>query len=139
MKLVGYFLIGIALALMVDGVTSCKKSENNPVESEPIKPPIETEVIKDLEDDSQKAELAFKSGNTAEVKKVISETAAKIYGTELENVKPKFNAFAEALKNKKLIAYSELYAEYEITVDGKNYFIAFGRQNDNGDWKLVRF
>jgi len=139
MKLIGYFLIGIALALMVDGVTSCKKSENNPVEPEPLKPPIETDVIKDLEDDSQKAELAFKSGSTSEIEKVISETAAKIYGAELENVKPKFNTFADALENKKLIAYSELYAEYEITVEGKNYFIAFGRQNENGDWKLVRF
>jgi hypothetical protein len=139
MKMVGYFLIGLTLAFMVDGVTSCKKSENNPVEPEPLKPPIETEVIKDLEDDAQKAESAFKSGSTAEVKKVISETASKIYGADLENVKHKFSAFADALKNKKLVGYSELYAEYEITVDGKTYFVAFGKQNENGDWKLVRF
>lgn len=134
MKSIKYLLLGILLAFMVDSFTSCKKNESNPVVSEP-----EIEVITDLEDDALKTIAAFKSGNVSEVKKIISETANTIYGSELESVKPKFDSFAEALKNKKLIAYSDFYAEYEISVDGKSYFVAFSKQNEDGDWKLIRF
>jgi len=138
MKSIKYLLIGVLLAFMVDSFTSCKKNESNPVEPDPSKPP-ETEVINDLEDDALKTIAAFKSGSVDEVKKIISESANAIYGSDLESAKPKFVPFSEALKNKKLIAYSEMYAEYEIIVDGNSYLVAFSKQNEAGDWKLIRF
>lgn len=138
MKSIKYSLTGLLLAFILHNFSSCKKNESNPVEQNSTNP-LETEVIQDLEDDAKKTETAFKSGNVAEVKKVISESANSIYGTDLESAKPKFNSFAEALKNKKLISYSELYAEYQITVDGKSYFVSFAKQSDSGDWKLIRF
>lgn len=138
MKLYKYLFLGAISAFMIHNFTSCKKNESNPVEQYPSNP-TEKEVILDLEDDAKKTESAFKSGSITEVKKVISESAISIYGNDLENVKPKFNSFAEALKNKKLISYSELYAEYQITIEGKSYFVSFAKQTENGDWKLIRF
>lgn len=138
MKSIRYLLLGIFLAFMSESFTSCKKDSSNPVE--PVSPkPIETEIINDLEDDALKAIAAFNSGSVEEVKKIISTSANAIYGNDLESAKPKFASFAEALKNKKLIAYSEMYAEYEITVEGKSYFVAFSKQNEAGEWKLIRF
>lgn len=138
MKSIKYLLIGAFIAFMVHSFSSCKKNDSNPIEPNPSDP-IETEVIQDLEDDAKKTETAFKSGSVIEIKKVISEAANSIYGNDLESVKPKFNSFAEALKNKKLISYSDQYAEYQITVEGKSYFVSFAKQSENGDWKLIRF
>ena len=138
MKTIKYLLIGVLFAVVADNLTSCKKESSNPVDPDPTNPP-ETEVIADLEDDAVKVQTAFQSGSVTEVKKVISETASSIYGNDLESVKGKFSGFAEALKTKKLIAFSELYAEYEISENGKTYFVAFAKQNETGEWKLVRF
>lgn len=136
MKYLTNILLGVLIAFSIDALTMCKKSSDNPTEP---KQENNTSEIQDLEDDAEKTVNAFKSGSITEIKKVISEEAAAIYGNELENVKSKFSSFSEALKNKKLIAASDFFAQYEITVDGKTFIVAFAKKNENGDWKLARF
>lgn len=46
--------------------------------------------------------------------------------------------FGEALAGKKLIYGTPFYAEYEITIDGEKFTVAFAQSGD-GVWKLVRF
>ena len=46
--------------------------------------------------------------------------------------------FANALKNKKLVFANEMYAEYELTIDGNVFTIAYSNSGD-GVWKLHRF
>jgi hypothetical protein len=66
------------------------------------------------------------------------ENHVDLFTEDLEQYLDKFPAFTEALKNRKIIASEELYAEYELTIDGETYTIAYGQSGD-GVWKLMRF
>ena len=137
MKYLSNILLGVLLAFSIDVLTMCKKDSGSP--TEPAGNPNNVTEIQDLEDDAEKTVNAFKSGDISEINKVISDEASTIYGNDLDKVKNKFDSFSEALKNKKLIASSDFYAEYEITVNGETYIVAFAKKSENGDWKLARF
>lgn len=44
----------------------------------------------------------------------------------------------EAIASRRLVHAIQLYAGYEVTVDGTKYTVALARGGD-GDWKLVRY
>lgn len=84
-------------------------------------------------------ENAFMSGEQDQVKEVLTETALKQYDKELSAIsKEGFKKFGDAFKSREIKAFSDLYAEYSIMLDGKPFTVAVARQKD-GSWKLMRF
>jgi hypothetical protein len=60
------------------------------------------------------------------------------YATVLAQVpQSRLIALGNAMKNRTLKIYSELYAEYAFSENGKTYTVALARQED-GSWKIVR-
>ncbi len=84
-------------------------------------------------------EIAFLSGEESQVKEVLTENALKQYDKELSAInKEGLVRFGDAFKSRELKAFSDLYAEYSILIDGKPFTVAVARQKD-GSWKLMRF
>jgi hypothetical protein len=84
-------------------------------------------------------EIAFLSGEKSQVKEVLTENALKQYDKELSAInKEGLVRFGDAFKSRELKAFSDLYAEYSILIDGKPFTVAVARQKD-GSWKLMRF
>jgi hypothetical protein len=84
-------------------------------------------------------EFAFLSGDKSQVNEVMTENALKQYDKELSAIsKEGLIRFGDAFKSRKLNAFSDLYAEYSVMLDGKSFTVAVARQKD-GSWKLMRF
>lgn len=126
------FVLGFLLAFITANLTMCpEESATNP--SEP--PPVETEQVKQF---NTTVKTAFESGDKSAVINLMYEDYQDIYGEMLNKSTADMQAFAKALENRKLIFANELYAEYEITIDGNVYTIAYSNNGDN-IWKLHRF
>lgn len=126
------FVIGIVLATISSLLTHCP--EQNP--SGPIDDPgEETEQVKQFNID---VITAFESGNKQSVIDLMYDEYKEIYSQELNATPGQMQAFANALKDRKLIYANEMYAEYEITIEGQIYTIAYSNSGE-GDWKLHRF
>lgn len=126
------FLIGFVLAFMMTTLTQCpQENPTGPIDE----PAVETESIKQF---SSKIITAFESGNKQNVLDLMYDEYKEIYSKDLEDAPEKMPTFAEALKNRKVIFANELYAEYELTIDGTKFTISYSNEG-NGNWKIERF
>ena len=132
-----YFFTGLSFSLMMIIIVTCSSDKSNPTEPD-NNDPTEVPIIQQIEEDTQLITAAFKSGTYDEVKNTLSPGALNKYGDDLKNQTEKYSAFASALENKKLIAFSSFYAEYEIEIDGKKYSVAFSKVTETGKWQLVK-
>jgi len=132
-KIIRAFGIGFVLAFIMQFFTMCPTdSGNNPAENPPIE---ETAEIKAYSD---QVVNAFKSGNEQQVIALMYDEHKEAYTKDIIFTTEKMNQFASALENRKLISLNELYAEYELTIDGITFTIAYANSGD-GVWKLFRF
>lgn len=132
--LLRYFVLGIFIGMLVHSSGSCRKDD-----LEPEVPVSEKIDVGKINDGAKTVETAFQSGELLEIKKIMTDTALELYGTDLSSVdKTNLKKLGEALKTRKIKVYTDLYAEYEYTKDGMAYTIALARQED-GSWKLMRF
>lgn len=126
------FVIGIVLATFSSLLTHCpKQNPSGPIDD----PGEETEQVKQFNID---VITAFESGNKQSVIDLMYDEYKEIYSQELNATPGQMQAFANALKDRKLIYANEMYAEYEITIEGQIYTIAYSNSGE-GDWKLHRF
>lgn len=126
------YFFGIVLAAISSFLTHCP--EDNP--TAPIdNPGQETEQVKKFNND---VISAFQSGNKQSVLDLMYDEYKEIYSEELETTPDKMEIFANALKNRKLIFANEMYAEYEVTIDGQIFTITYSNSGE-GNWKLHRF
>lgn len=132
-KSLNLFLLGFLVSFIMLNFTNCPDKVAGPNDEKPTG--IETTELKAF---SKRAENAFLSGNRDSVFAITYEGFAKVAKEYVPNDPELLKKFGESLTNKKLIYAGSMYAEYEITLDGKTYTIAFGQSGD-GIWKIVRF
>jgi hypothetical protein len=133
--IVGFFLLGIILSMAAQNFYSCKKSDN-PVSGDENNPP--TVDVTAINNGASSAEQALLSGDTSKVRQMLTPESQIYYATVLAQVpQSRLIALGNAMKNRTLKIYSELYAEYEFSENGKTYTVALARQED-GFWKIVR-
>lgn len=126
------FIIGFLLAFIMSNLTHCpEESPTNPGEE----PAFETEQLKDL---NLTTIEAFNSANKDVVLDLMYDEYKEIYGEYLDDNTDKMKAYAKALESRKIIFANDMYAEYEITIEGKVFTIAYSHSGD-GNWKLHRF
>jgi hypothetical protein len=128
---------GFFLFLIMDVSTQCEQYVN--FEYIDDDPGEETSEIRAMKEGAKEAMNAFLTGNSSEVLKVMSDSAAALYEELIGNIEAAdFKALGEAFRERTLSVGSEVYAEFEYEADSKTFTIAFGRQGD-GTWKMVRF
>ena len=126
------FLTGFFLAFMLTALTQCPQENSvGPVD----KSAVETGEVKLF---SQNVIIAFESNDKQTALDLMNDEYKDIYEEVLNTTPDKMQTFAQALKNRKIIFANEMYAEYEITVDGQVFTIAYSNTGE-GDWKLHRF
>ena len=126
-----YTACGFIILFLI--ISSCSSS-SGPVTA---KWKLNVDVNK-INESAAKIQDAFAKADTALVKDNLTESCKKVYGTNLTSIIPKMKDFATAFATRTLVAYSEQYAEYSFSWQGKTYTVALTRQNDN-TWKLTRF
>ena len=127
------FFSGFILAFMLSLLTHCP--ESNPIIPVDDETAVETPAIKQFSND---VIIAFESNDKQTVLDLMYDEYKDIYGEVLNTTPDKMQTFAKALKNRKIIYANDMYAEYEITIDGKVFTIAYSNTGE-GDWKLHRF
>lgn len=133
-KIAKQFLYGFFLAFILFNFTMCPKESISPSED---KTPTGVEST-ELKTFNTSVESAFLSGNADDVLKITYENYAEILKTDLKANPAKIKLFGEAFKNRKLVFVNELYAEYDLTIDGKTFNVALGQSGD-GKWKIIRY
>lgn len=126
------FLTGFFLAFMLTALTQCPQ-ENSVGPDD--KPAVETGEVKQF---SLNVISAFKSGDKQKVVDLMYDEFKDVFGKQLEESTASMADFATALENRKIIKANELYAEYELTINGTTFTIAYSNDGD-GNWKLERF
>ena len=131
------FLVGFIIAFFIDANINCSENES-PTQPEDGNQDIseyqETEAMQKLSDNLI---AAYKSNNKNKVIETLSEEVKEIYSNILNSSTKSLSAYGNALESRKLIFANELYAEYEITIDGEVYTLNYGNGGD-GIWKLLR-
>ena len=110
-----------------DNSTTQSQDQNNSEYSE-------TQAMRNLSDNLI---AAFKSENKDEIINYLSDNVKDVYSDILNNSTQNLSDFGTALEKRKLVFASQLFAEYEITINGEIYTIAYGNGGD-GVWKLLR-
>ncbi len=131
--MIKYFIGGFIAAFMLFNLTQCPEEETTKPKND-----FPKEETAELRTFSENIISVFESKNVAGVSDMMYEEHREFYIPDLEEQTDKMPDFAEALKGRKLIGLNELYAEYEITIDGQTYTIAYGQSGDDV-WKLLRF
>jgi hypothetical protein len=128
-----FFLFGFAIAFILLNFTMCPEKATGPSDdnSTGIEPA-------DLKTFAKRAENAFLSGQKDSVLAITYEEWAEACKDYITSDPEKLKKFGEALSRKKLIYGTNPYAEYEITIDGEKFTVAFAQSGD-GNWKLVRY
>ena len=132
---VGFFVLGILVSLAAQNISSCKKSDNPVSEDENNQTHVDVGAINN---GASSAEQALLSGDTSQVRQVFTPESQTYYAPVLAQIpQSRLIALGNAMKNRTLKIYSELYAEYEFSDGGTTYTVALARQED-GSWKIVR-
>ena len=132
-----YLIFGFLIAFLFHSAGSCKKDS-------PLKEPPPTEnnnnnSVVPINDMVKSVEAAFRTGDMNNIKSVLSEEAWKVYGTDLSQAdKKNLVKFGEALNTRVLKVETDLYSEYNFTMDGTVFSISMAKQKD-GSWKLMRY
>ena len=109
----------------------CFCSKDNP----PTTPIVETSSLRTFSDSLA---TAFKSGNADQILQKINDEYKAVYAQDLADAGAKLQILGDALQSRKLVFSGPLYAEYELSIDGRTYTIAYANSGD-GVWRLVRF
>lgn len=128
-----YFLGGFIAAFMLLNLTQCPEEDSSKPSDET--PAEETEELKAI---SEELISAFEAQDIDKIRSMMYENHVDLFTEDIEQNLDKFPAFTEALRNRKIIASAQHYAEYELTIDGETYTIAYA-QSGNGNWRLLRF
>jgi len=134
-NLLKMYVLGFIVAMFLNMNTTCKK-DDNPVEPAEVTPPAnETAEMTNLSDSLTSA---FKSVDKTRILNCVSDECKATLQEELNNTTADIAAFGAALEKRTLIYSSELYAEYEVEVNGQKYNVAYANCGDS-KWKVVRF
>jgi uncharacterized protein YaaN involved in tellurite resistance len=132
-----FFFFGFCIAFIINLSLSCSDKES-PTQPEVGNPDFsefqESEAMQKLSEDLISA---FKSNNKSKVIEYLSDEVKEIYSEILNSSTKSLSDYGSALESRKLIFANELFAEYEITINGEVYTLDYGNGGDNV-WKLLR-
>jgi len=126
------FAFLVLSSLIFWNTCSNKSSPNSPDDGETYS---ETPALRAFSDSLV---VAFESGNKDSVLAFVNPEYRAVLGEELDAFGTQMPAVGRALEKRVLVFANGLYAEYEATVDGEHYPIAYGNCGD-GRWQLLRF
>lgn len=104
----------------------------------PVDQPVTLVESSSLRTFSDSLATAFKSGNGDQVLQKINDEYRAVYAQDLADAGAKLQILGDALQSRRLIFSSPLYAEYQLSIDGRTYTIAYANSGD-GVWRLMRF
>jgi hypothetical protein len=127
------FIAGFLTLAVVQTSINCGKSDTgtNP-------DPDPTVEVERIHEGALAVEDAFRTGDPAAVRAVMTGEAVAAYGPDLESLAAQMPGFAEAIGTRELVVYTECYAEYRYAAGTRTLSFALAAQED-GVWKLVRF
>lgn len=130
------FCFGFSLATSLNYISSCSKNESltQPIEDIPAQY-SETQEMKSLSDSLV---AAFKAEDKNKVLNCTNDEFKEVYAPILNGTTESLSVFGTALEKRKLVFSNLLYAEYEVSINGTIYTIAYANCGD-GKWQLVRF
>ncbi len=104
-----------------------------------IDPPDDIVDDKGVKEAAKTIEDAFIQADITAIKENLLPETVEYYTSILESATVEsLTAFGEAFKSRELDILSALYAEYNFSVDGKDYTVTFALQDDD-KWVLSRF
>jgi hypothetical protein len=127
------FVAGFLTLAVLHGFVTCSEDDNG---TQPTPQP--TVNVEKIHEAAQRIEEAFRSADAEAVNAVLTEQAQFQYGEELGDIMARMTEFAEAIRSRRLVGYSDYYAEYSYDSGGQTYSFALAMQ-DRDDWKLMRF
>jgi hypothetical protein len=127
------FIAGFLMVAVVLLLVNC--SQRDRITGPDPDPTVDVEKIHQA---AQTVEDAFRGGDPAAVRAVMTEEALGICDADLESVTAQMSGFADAIATRQLDVYTECYAEYRYTAGSRTLSFALAAQED-GVWKLVRF
>ncbi len=128
-----FYVIGFVLAFVMFNFTMCPEKATGP--SNEVSKGIEPAELKAF---AKHAENAFLSGSKDSILSITYNEFAESCKNYLPDNPETLKKFGEALAGRKLIYGTPFYAEYEITINGEKYTLAFAQSGD-GIWKIARF
>jgi len=85
-----------------------------------------------------KASDIFLSGDTTQLKTILTNDALKFYDGDFVNIMQVMKDIGTGMKEKSIKSMTDLIAEVEITYQGKQFIILMAKQDDE-TWKIIRF
>lgn len=126
-----YIFLGILAAGLIHLLLSASCFDN-------LVNPKKDDVEQRIKESITKVEQAFLSGDTTELKNVLTPTAQKFYADEFENIHQIMQKLGNAMKDRKITLRTENYAEVMVNYEGQEFLMTFALQDD-GSWKLMTF
>lgn len=126
-----YVLLGIFFASMMHLLLSSSCLEQ-------VTTPDDGTSEKILLESIDKASSIFLSGDTTQLKTILTNDALKFYAGDFANIKQVMSEIGTGMKEKKVKTMTSNYAEVEITYEGEKYTVLLALQDDE-TWKIIRF
>jgi hypothetical protein len=126
--LLKYFIYGLLLTAFFHLImaSSCDDNLTNPKSDQ------------NVEESLTKAENAFLSGDTTQLKTVMTPTAINFYKDDYSGISQVMKTIGTAMKNRTIKRQTTNIAEVEVSYQGQSFILIFALQEDES-WKLVRF
>lgn len=126
---------GFLVCLLMNCSVCCVKFELYPY-GEPQEENIDTEAINSI---ANQAESAFLSGSNDRIRDLMTEESWLLHGKQLDGQPmEKLKAYGEALKSRKLMAATDIMAEFSIPIGDESYTITFWKGSADS-WTILRF
>jgi len=124
-------LFGVLIAAFLHFLlsSSCVEQITNPDDNNTDKAVLES---------VSKASDIFLSGDTTQLKTILTNDALKFYDGDFVNIMQVMKDIGTGMKEKSIKSMTDLVAEVEITYQGKQFIILMAKQDDE-TWKIIRF
>jgi spore maturation protein CgeB len=126
-----YLIIGIISAALIHLLMSASCWDN-------LVNPKKDDVDQRIQESLTKVEAAFLSGDTTQLKSVLTPTAQEFYSQDFKNIHEIMDKIGNAMKERKISLITENYAEVIVNYEGKEFIMTLALQDDDS-WKLIRF
>ena len=82
--------------------------------------------------------VALKNGNKTKILGYFNDEYKETYSAMLNQPGVNMDALGTALEKRRLVSLSPLYAEYAVTINGREFSVAYAQCGDD-NWQLVEF
>ncbi len=124
-----HWLVSIAVAVLV--FLACGGEKSTEPDGSQTEPP-------ELKAFTSYATEVLLGGDKDSMLAITDEEYASVIHQDVPDDSVAIAKLGRAIASRKLLYATSLYAEYEVTIDGVKYTVAFAQGGD-GEWKLLRY